>query len=98
MPTTIDYALLSANVYGNSKAVRDPRNTLPTPDGWTRLPITPSDVLASGSTATGFMARAYQNGNDIVVSYAGTTDEDNELLLDWLTGKDRKSTRLNSSH
>ena len=83
MPTIIEYALLSANVYGDSNAVRKPQNVLPIPDGWTPLPIAPSDVLPSGSTSTGFMARAYQNGNDIIVSYAGTTDED---TLDWLNG------------
>src|SRR5947207_2313179 len=84
MPTTLEYALLSANVYGSKDiggrtsiaAVRHPRNTLPAPDGWT--PLGPPTVLSDG-----FMAQAYQRGTEIVVSYAGTTDED---LLDWLTG------------
>ncbi|MGH9958972.1 MAG: hypothetical protein ACREBC_17895 [Pyrinomonadaceae bacterium] len=37
------------------------------------------------ATATGFMARAYQNGNEIVISYSGTTDEDGKGL-DWING------------
>jgi hypothetical protein len=52
MATREGYALLSANVYGNSQDVRDPRNVLPVPDYWTSL-----DVPPIGSTSTGFMAR-----------------------------------------
>lgn len=44
MTTTIEYALLSANVYGNKNeitapddTVRTTRNTLPVPDGWSVL-------------------------------------------------------------
>src|SRR5215467_6809386 len=70
MPTSIEYALLSANVYGNSPAlVRSPQNTLPVPDGWTDLHVGVDGVLPTGSTATGFMASAYQRGNEIVISY-----------------------------
>ena len=77
MPTDIDYALMSANVYGNSDAVRKSRNTLPFPDttGWTKL--AELNIIADG-----FMATAYTNGTDIVIAYAGTTDENG---LDWLT-------------
>ena len=75
MATTLEYALFSANVYGNSEAVRREQNTLPAPDGWTALTRV---VLPAG-----FMATAYQRGTEIVISYAGTTDEN---LLDWLTG------------
>ena len=76
MTTNLEYALLSANVYGNSDKVRSAKNTLPYPDGW--QPIGTPVVLSDG-----FMARAYQKGGEIVISYAGTTDEN---LLDWLTG------------
>ncbi|MFA5242120.1 MAG: hypothetical protein WC029_15095 [Sulfuricella sp.] len=82
MTTTIEYALLSANVYGNKSEITAPddpvrttQNTLPVPDGW--------DVLDQQFRSGGFMATAYQRGNEIVISYAGTTDEDS---LDWITG------------
>lgn len=58
--TDIDYALFSANVYGNkneyttsgSDIVRSTQNTLPVPDGW--------NVLSSKVKADGFMAKAYR--------------------------------------
>jgi len=82
MTTTIEYALFSANVYGNKNeitasddSVRTTWNTLPVPDGWT--------VLDQEFQRDGFMATAYQRGSEIVISYAGTTDEDS---LDWITG------------
>lgn len=81
MATLIDYALLSANVYGTSPDVRNQRNTLPIPDGWTTF------GQASGyqidDHATGFMAGVYVNGNEVVISYSGTTDEN---TLDWTQG------------
>jgi hypothetical protein len=83
MTTKIEYAQMAANVYGNSADVRSNINTIMLPNGWIKLSIQPAGVLSTGSTATGFMANAYQNGSDIVVSYAGTTDENS---LDWLTG------------
>lgn len=76
MTTNLEYALFSANVYGNSPDVRSAKNTLPYPDGW--QPIGTPAVLSDG-----FMARAYQKGSEIVISYAGTTDENK---LDWVTG------------
>jgi len=85
MPTQTEYALFAANVYGSKDlgftgdlaTVRHPNNALPIPDGWTALGA-PKVV-----TWDGFMAQAYQRGNEIVISYAGTTDEDK---LDWLAG------------
>nr|WP_319566450.1 hypothetical protein [uncultured Rhodoferax sp.] len=76
MTTNLEYALFSANVYGNSPLVRYEQNTLPIPDGWD--PIGTPVILSDG-----FMARAYQKGSEIVISYAGTTNED---AMDWLTG------------
>lgn len=72
MPTQIEAALMSAIVYGNLLSVRDPQNTLPIPEGWT------SDVAGhpeffAVNESTGFMARAYQKGADIVIAYSGTT-------------------------
>ena len=77
MVTTLEYSLFSANVYGNSRDVRAEQNILAAPDGWTALE--PRLVLPDG-----FMATAYQRGNEIVISYAGTTDES---PLDWINGK-----------
>lgn len=86
MASTLEYSLFSANVYGNSSAVRHPRNVLPVPQGWTKLGIQPVGAGEAGSTASGFMASAYQRGNEIVIAYAGTTDEENRTELDWLYG------------
>lgn len=69
MATNLDYAVLAANVYGNSSAVRDPRNVLPDPAGWSRLTITPAEVSASGATPSGFMASAHRSGSEIVISF-----------------------------
>jgi hypothetical protein len=80
MATDVQYALMAANVYGNSESVRRDQNTLPPPDRWTRLPIDPQSA-----TPSGFMASAFRNSatGEIVISYAGTTSENG---LDWLTG------------
>jgi hypothetical protein len=64
MATPLEYALMAANVYGNKESVRKLKNTLPTPEGWTEIS---RRVLPSG-----FMASAYSNGSEIVISYAGT--------------------------
>ena len=90
MPLQIEYALIAANVYGSkdrdyvgSQAeVRHARNNLPLPNGWTFAgePVIRPD---------GFMAQAYRRGNEIVVSYAGTTDESPLTTMannDWLWG------------
>jgi Ca2+-binding RTX toxin-like protein len=75
MATTSENALFAANVYGNKVEVRSAQNTLPIPDGWT--------PIAKLVLQDGFMATAYQRDSEIVIAYAGTTDEN---LLDWLTG------------
>ena len=59
MTTQIEYALMSANVYGNYpdangiNPVRAGRNNLPVPTGWTQ--IATSDYKQN-TPATGFMA------------------------------------------
>jgi hypothetical protein len=77
MPTQIEYALMAANVYGVSPQVKSTANTLSEPRGW--LPVDPPRTNPS----TGFMARAYRNAltNEVVISYCGTTTEND---LDWL--------------
>ncbi len=78
------YALMAANVYGakdranttGSGVIRHPQNTLPLPVSW-------SPLGEPRTSVDGFMAQAYQRGNDIVIAYAGTTDE---TVYDWITG------------
>ena len=84
MITRPEYALLSANVYGNSDLVRTQRNTLPVPEGWTGLDATSGYLI--NDTATGFMARVYMRGNEVVISYCGTTFEPGDQHLDWING------------
>ena len=81
MPTEIQYALLSANVYGNSVDVRSGRNTLQLPFGWSVIPR-PGDPTGRVVSSSSFMATAYRNAaGEMVISYAGTTD-----FFDYLTG------------
>ena len=80
MTSVTDYALMSANVYGNSPDVRREQNTLPEPEGWT--PLNDSTYKVN-DTSTGFMARVYVNGSEVVISYCGTTDEN---YKDWYLG------------
>lgn len=77
MPTQIEYALFAANVYGSKDRdyvgpeaqIRHPNNDLPVPDGWAKL------GHPTIEDNHGFMAQAYRRGNEIVISYAGTTYE-----------------------
>jgi hypothetical protein len=61
MPTQIEYALMSANVYGNYpdigpvNPVRSGPNTLPVPDGWTRMSA--ASGYKQNDTSTGFTPR-----------------------------------------
>ncbi|MDD2742794.1 MAG: DUF4347 domain-containing protein, partial [Rhodocyclaceae bacterium] len=77
----LEYALLAANIYGTSDLVRSDQNTLQLPTGWTQL--TGSNYLVNDSTGSGFMGGVYTNGNEVVISFAGTTDENSN---DWFTG------------
>ncbi|MBC7859452.1 MAG: hypothetical protein H7Z39_11890 [Burkholderiaceae bacterium] len=82
MPNHLEYARFAANVYGVSALVRSAQNTIDIPAGWAAL------NPQANSTAAGFMAKAYKNGNDIVISYAGTTGEGDGIdkARDWLYG------------
>jgi RTX calcium-binding nonapeptide repeat (4 copies)/Lipase (class 3) len=78
MTTTQDYALLSAGAYDDTRFREE--NRAPIPVGWTEL--TQYQINGSGSYAinkttgdlktSGFSAKVYQNGNEIVIAYAGT--------------------------
>lgn len=74
MATTEDLAVLAVTAY---EFVRTDENDMPAPDGWVRLDMPPmgSPDHEDGTffdTATGFEAVAYQKGDEIVISYAGT--------------------------
>ncbi|MFC3655010.1 hypothetical protein FZ025_12685 [Xanthomonas hyacinthi] len=78
--TQLDYAQLSANVYGAKSSVRSELNTLQLPNGW--------NMIGERISPTGFMAKAYRNAatGEVVIAYAGTTGEDGAALNDWVTG------------
>lgn len=82
--TLLFYARFAANVYGVSRDVRSGKNTISVDSNWVADFIPPANNLA-----TGFMARAYINGNNIIISYSGTTSEGDSLwqeLRDWIYG------------
>jgi Lipase (class 3) len=63
MASILDMALIAGASYNDT---RSPINRFPVPQGWTLYSAVPSD----GST--GFEARSFQNGGEIVISFAGT--------------------------
>lgn len=81
--STVEYSLMAANVYGNSKDVKSPENTIPV-GSWVTLE-SPLKVLSSG-----FMGSAYLKGNDLVIAYAGTTPGVN----DWWSANVPAATAL----
>ncbi len=66
----LDCALMAGASYYDSRA---DINRFPIPDGWTK--ITDPDSHYS-DTSSGFEALSFVNGNEIVISYAGTYDKD----------------------
>ncbi|MFN8909152.1 MAG: lipase family protein, partial [Betaproteobacteria bacterium] len=85
MPTETEYILFAANAYSASRAVVNEKNDIPIPSGWELIKLTSNSGV---NNATGFLARAYRQGNEVVVSYAGTTFEDGlkGLELDFRNG------------
>jgi Ca2+-binding RTX toxin-like protein len=67
MPTILEYALLAGDSYFDSRTAA---NRLPTPQNWTQISSYPTD------STSGFEASAFQSGTQIVISYAGTYDQD----------------------
>ena len=69
MTTETEYALMSANVYGNypdtngANPVRSERNTLPVPTGWTQIGT--ADYKQNAPN-TGFMASVYTKGKELI--------------------------------
>jgi len=83
MPGNLDYALLAANSYAASTTPPDvsTANTLPVPSGWSILD-------SRDDPFSGFTARAYARGTEIVIAYAGTSATGSLLQQgrDWLFG------------
>lgn len=88
MPTETEYVLFAANAYSASRAVVDKRNDIPIPSGWKALDRELNELTGNSgvNNATGFLARAYRQGNEVVVSYGGTTFEPGMASLDWTNG------------
>jgi hypothetical protein len=82
--TLLFYARFAANVYSTSDKVRNKVNAISIPEGWIADPN-----FRENNLGTGFTARAYINGNNIIISYSGTTSEGDSLwqeLRDWIYG------------
>jgi len=62
MTTPTEYALLAGASYISTRA---DINKFPIPLGWNQISYSPS-------APSGFEAAAFQNGNEIVISFAGT--------------------------
>jgi hypothetical protein len=68
MTTTLEYALLAGDAYFSTRAEI---NRFPIPEGWTE-----DTDERRADVQTGFEARTFQKGNEIVISFSGT-DPDN---------------------
>ena len=79
MTTDVEYALMAANSYAVKDTVTSSINEIPVTSDWTAIKDGRND-------SSGFTARAYQNGNQIVIAYTGTTFESfGNDVGDWLT-------------
>lgn len=80
MVSTIEYALMAGRAY---QTTRDPINQfpiLPVTQGWIEIAHVPNNPSFPQFTGTdGFEAVAFQRGNEIVISYAGTNPNDGIL-------------------
>jgi len=74
MTTAIEYALMAGASYISTRP--DP-NKFPIPSGWLEMPNSRFNDPSSG-----FEAVTFQNGTNIVISFAGTYDKD--YLGDWV--------------
>ena len=76
MTTTLEYSILAGAAYFST---RTDINRFPIPQGWSELI---DDRRANDQT--GFEARAFQSGTEIVISYAGTDPNNTSLFApDW---------------
>ena len=86
MPNVVDYALFAANAYARSLDVVTPPNIVPVPPGWTELAPSETGSNPGVNSVTGFLARAYKKGSEIVIAYSGTTAEAGMTTKDWMEG------------
>lgn len=103
------YALLADNVYWDVRYGKDKNsndftnsNWTPVPDGWRVIDeISGSGVegRVSHPQLEGFSARAFKNGNEIVIAYAGTDDKDKsgDMVQDAALGFGLRSTQANQA-
>src|SRR3569623_131376 len=74
MAIAVEYALMAGHAY---RTTRHASNWRPAPLGWTPFFPVPDDSTALTFTMSdGFEAISFINGNDIVISYAGTDGND----------------------
>jgi hypothetical protein len=85
MTTELQYALMAGGAYIST---RDVNNQFPVPDGWIRLDPPALD------NSSGFEAVAFQQGNEIVISYAGTFPGTADITADGLLGLGQWSDQL----
>jgi Lipase (class 3) len=71
MASTLDLAILAGTSYNDTRSAI---NRFPVPLGWTLYSAVPSD------DQTGFEARAFQSGSEIVISYSGTDPNNSGLF------------------
>jgi hypothetical protein len=86
--TRLEAAQSAAHVYENKSEVRTATNTIQIPDDWQTI-TDEARLFHAVNDSNGFMARAYfrlESFSQIVISYAGTTDEPSSVSLDWLYG------------
>lgn len=90
MATNNEYVKLAAHVYNRSDLNRTPLN-----GGW-------QEIVRQEDDGWGFSAGAYRNGNELVISFAGTNDN-----MDWVSnvmaggglgGETVSETLLNESY
>ena len=84
MATELEYALMAGAAYFSTRA---PINQFPVPTGWTQLGT-------SLDNSSGFEAVAFQQGNNIVISYAGTYPGVADITADGLLGLGYWSAQL----
>jgi hypothetical protein len=70
MATNLEYALMAGHAYRTS---RNEINWIPYPQGWVPFfPVPDPTTAAIFPTISGFEAVSFKNGNEVVISYAGT--------------------------
>jgi Ca2+-binding RTX toxin-like protein len=90
MATILEYALMAGASYDST---RKDKNKIPVPQGWAEVTNSESYYRDPSS---GFEVIAFQRGNEIVISYAGTYDKDirGDMVADAALGMGGASIQL----